>query len=142
MNSPAHGWNPGASYGAPANAEPAACSSGGAVTPGAALARVWPMLTAACWRLWAAIESRRATQRRRSLRVIETVGMGEKRFVAILQVEDQRFLVGGGSAGVSLLARLDAVPEFAAALDPLQPIAQQPNIQPDAQSANRIREAW
>jgi len=66
--------------------------------------------------VWATIEARRRTQRRRSLRVIESVSMGEKRFVAIVQVEQARFLVGGGSAGVSLLARLDAAPEFSAVL--------------------------
>jgi hypothetical protein len=126
MNIPAHGWNPDASYGAPAN--PSLANP-----PKTPAARVWQTLTAACWRIWAAIESRRATQRRRTLRVVETVAMGEKRFVAILQVEEQRFLVGGGSAGVSLLAKLDAAPDFAAALDP-QPA--------DVQSANRIREAW
>jgi flagellar biogenesis protein FliO len=60
---------------------------------------------------------RRAGQRRRALRVLETVGMGEKRFVAIVQVEEARFLIGGGSAGVSLLARLDREREFAAILD-------------------------
>jgi flagellar biogenesis protein FliO len=66
--------------------------------------------------VWATIEARRRTQRRRSLRVVESVSMGEKRFVAIVQVEQARFLVGGGSAGVSLLARLDAAPEFSAVL--------------------------
>ncbi len=79
--------------------------------------RIWQLLSAACWRLWAGIEARRAGQRRRSLRVLETVGMGEKRFVAIVQVEEARFLIGGGSGGVSLLARLDTEREFAAILD-------------------------
>jgi len=74
------------------------------------------MVSSACCRVWTTIETRRATQRRRSLRVVESVGMGEKRFVAIVQVEQARFLVGGGAAGVSLLARLDATPEFSAVL--------------------------
>jgi flagellar biogenesis protein FliO len=133
MNSPVHGWNRAASFGATANPAPAAPSSVATGKLPAAAARVLQMLGETCWRIWAAIESRRAAQKRRSLRVVETVGMGEKRFVAILQVEDQRFLVGGGSSGVSLLAKLDAAPEFAAALDPQQA---------DLHSANRIREAW
>jgi Flagellar biosynthesis protein, FliO len=40
------------------------------------------------------------------LRVAETVSLGEKRFVALVCVEGREFLIGGGSAGVSLLARL------------------------------------
>jgi flagellar biogenesis protein FliO len=78
--------------------------------------------------------------------------MGEKRFVAIVEVEEQRFLVGGGSAGVSLLARLDlaggpdpaaerecaATPDFAAVLERQQ-------VDP-ASSAARVAsgmgEAW
>lgn len=40
------------------------------------------------------------------LRVAETISLGEKRFVAIVSVEGQEFLIGGGSAGMSLLAQL------------------------------------
>lgn len=47
----------------------------------------------------------------KQLRVAETVSLGEKRFVAIVQVEGQRFLIGGGAAGVSLLTELDRVPK-------------------------------
>ncbi len=79
--------------------------------------RIRQLLGVAFRRLWSGIEVRRAGQRRRALRVLETVGMGEKRFVAIVQVEEARFLIGGGSAGVSLLARLDREREFAAILD-------------------------
>jgi hypothetical protein len=82
----------------------------------AGASRIWQALSIACTRLWGSLEARRATQRRRSLRVVESVAMGEKRFVAIVQVEQARFLVGGGTAGVSLLARLDAVEDFAAVL--------------------------
>lgn len=47
----------------------------------------------------------------KQLRVAETVSLGEKRFVAIVQVEGQRFLIGGGTAGVSLLTELDRAPK-------------------------------
>ena len=40
------------------------------------------------------------------LRVSETVALGEKRFVAIVSVEGREFLIGGGTAGISLLAHL------------------------------------
>ena len=43
----------------------------------------------------------------KQLRVSETVALGEKRFVAIVQAEGHKFLIGGSAAGVSLLTRLD-----------------------------------
>lgn len=43
----------------------------------------------------------------KQLRVSETIALGEKRFVAIVQAEGHKFLIGGSSAGVSLLTRLD-----------------------------------
>jgi flagellar biogenesis protein FliO len=93
-----------------------ACDESSLASDAAALpaARLWRALSAAFSRIWASFELRRATQRRRSLRVVETVTMGEKRFVAIVQVEGARFLIGGG--GVSLLSRLDASEEFASVL--------------------------
>jgi len=43
----------------------------------------------------------------KKLRVTESISLGEKRFVAILHVEGRKFLIGGGSTGVSLLSALD-----------------------------------
>lgn len=43
----------------------------------------------------------------RRLRVSETVSLGEKRFVSILCVDGEQFLVGGSSSNVVLLAKLD-----------------------------------
>jgi hypothetical protein len=48
--------------------------------------------------------SNSATKR---LRVLETVALGDKRLVAVIQADGRRFLVGGGSSGVSLLTALD-----------------------------------
>jgi len=42
------------------------------------------------------------------LRVAEVVSLGEKRFVALVKVEDREFLIGGGTAGISLLTQLGA----------------------------------
>ncbi len=49
---------------------------------------------------------RRLQGRGRRLHLQETVQLGEKRFVAILRVDDEQFLIGGSASGVSLLASL------------------------------------
>ena len=51
----------------------------------------------------------RGTSRR--LKVAETVSLGEKRFVSILQVDGEQFLVGGSPSNIVLLARLEAKPD-------------------------------
>jgi len=48
----------------------------------------------------------------RRLRVCESVSLGEKRMVAIIQCEGQKLLIGGGASSVSLLARLGEGPDF------------------------------
>lgn len=45
------------------------------------------------------------------LKVLETVTLGDKRLVAVIQAEGRRFLVGGGPSGVSLLTALDQDPQ-------------------------------
>jgi hypothetical protein len=45
------------------------------------------------------------------LRVAEVVSFGEKRFVALVNVEGREFLIGGGASGVSLMKPLESVPE-------------------------------
>jgi len=57
-------------------------------------------LTAQLAALW------RRQHKRRSLSVRETAGLGERRFVAVVQFEERRFLIGGGPASVTLLAEL------------------------------------
>ena len=46
----------------------------------------------------------------RRLRLSETLSLGEKRFLAVVQFQHQEFLVGGTGSSIALLARLD-VPE-------------------------------
>ena len=54
---------------------------------------------------WA--EGRLAERRRsRRLRLLETLGLGANRFVAVVQVGQQEFLVGGAGNSVVLLAEL------------------------------------
>jgi len=47
----------------------------------------------------------------KQLRVIETVQLGEKRIVAIVEAEGRRYLIGCGSSGVSLLTKLAELEE-------------------------------
>jgi hypothetical protein len=67
-----------------------------------------------------------ARQSRKRLRVCETVSLGEKRFVAVIEVDGEQFLVGGASSSVATLARLDPTPGFSQVLrrrwaqDPVQ----------------------
>jgi Flagellar biosynthesis protein, FliO len=44
----------------------------------------------------------------RRLRLCESLALGERRFVAVIEFEQSRFLVGGTSASLVLLARLGA----------------------------------
>ena len=55
------------------------------------------------------------------LRVEETLALGDRRFVSILKVDDERFLIALSPASVSLMTRLDNVeaggpPDFAEAM--------------------------
>lgn len=52
-------------------------------------------------------------QVRKRLRVCESVSLGEKRFVAVIQVDGEQFLVGGSSSSISTLAHLERRQEFA-----------------------------
>jgi flagellar biogenesis protein FliO len=54
-------------------------------------------------------EARSSSKR---LQVAATVSLGEKRFVAVIQVDGQEFLVGGGATNVTLLAQLTAKVRF------------------------------
>ncbi len=42
----------------------------------------------------------------RSLRLCETLPLGERKYLALVQVEGERFLVGAAGNSISLLARL------------------------------------
>jgi flagellar biogenesis protein FliO len=46
----------------------------------------------------------------RRLRVAETVSLGEKRFVSIVQVDGAQFLIGGSATEIQLLANLNPQP--------------------------------
>ncbi|MBB6145008.1 hypothetical protein HNQ77_002964 [Silvibacterium bohemicum] len=64
-------------------------------------------------RVWAWLHKKYTVTTNKRLRVAETVSLGEKRFVALITIEGREFLIGGGTAGVSLLAQLGAGQETA-----------------------------
>ena len=53
-----------------------------------------------------------ARQKRKRLRVCESVSLGEKRFVAVVQVDGQQFLVGGAANSIAMLAQLEKQDAF------------------------------
>ena len=65
--------------------------------------------TLAFWRWLRAHGKLRIQPKSRRLRVSETVSLGEKRFVSIVEVDGTSFLIGGGSGNVSLLTQLAEV---------------------------------
>jgi hypothetical protein len=64
-------------------------------------------------RAWKWIQERQvARSSTRRLKVAETVSLGEKRFVAVVEVDGLQFLLGGGATNVTLLAQLNATETF------------------------------
>jgi hypothetical protein len=59
------------------------------------------------------LESQKAKKR---LRVCESVSLGEKRFVAVVEINGQEFLVGGASSSMATLAHLGPSQDFAEVL--------------------------
>ena len=53
------------------------------------------------------IRSLAAGHRQRRLRLCETLSLGEKRFVAVVEYGAQKFLLAGTPQNISLLQRLD-----------------------------------
>jgi hypothetical protein len=82
-------------------------------TPLTPLARFWKSMASQLTELWNwAQEKFRSHQVRKRLRVCETVSLGEKRFLAVVQVDGEQFLVGGSSSSVSTLAHLERSRDF------------------------------
>jgi len=68
-------------------------------------------------RLLALAKKVQVRQKKKRLRICESVPLGDKRFVAVIQVDDQQFLLGGSVNSISLLAQLEKPAEFAAVLN-------------------------
>lgn len=80
-------------------------SSAAALAP--SLARGWEWLR----------KNQRLTSKKQ-LRVSDTVGLGEKRFVALLHFEGRKFVIGGGASSVSLLTELGEATTVPGAMQP------------------------
>ena len=86
-------------------------------------------------RAWAWLRAWQGTRSpTRRLRVAETVSLGEKRFVAVVQVDGRHFLVAGGPTNIALLAQLDTQENFGEVL-------KKTLTTPGKQVANRKRPA-
>lgn len=58
---------------------------------------------------WRWLERRRSAHfAARRLHVTETLSLGEKRFVSIIEVDGTQYLIGGSAENVQLLTRLEA----------------------------------
>lgn len=74
---------------------------------GAAFVKMYRRIVSVALRGWHWVQARRQWQlASRRLALCETVSLGEKRFLAIVQVDGQQFLVGGAAGSVSMLAPL------------------------------------
>jgi len=63
--------------------------------------------------VWRWLQRRRRVQlAARRMSICETVSFGEKRFLAVVKVDRQQFLVGGASNTVCLLTRLENARDF------------------------------
>ena len=63
-------------------------------------------------KIWTWLKAKRALQlRSKRLTVTETVSLGDKRFVSIVRVDDQHYLIGGSASGVALLTDLPERPQ-------------------------------
>lgn len=62
-------------------------------------------------RVWGWLNRRCTLSTEKQLRVAETVSLGEKRFVAVVHAGGEKFLIGGGAQGVSLLTKLEGTGE-------------------------------
>ncbi|MBZ5550622.1 MAG: flagellar biosynthetic protein FliO [Acidobacteriia bacterium] len=65
-----------------------------------ALARISALLSARLNTIW------RSQKKRKTLSVRETASLGERRFVAVIQFERHRFLIGASPSSVNLLTQL------------------------------------
>jgi len=64
---------------------------------------------------WFMRKSRGATPSR--LRITDKAAMGKSTWVAVVEVDDKRFLVGAGESGVGLISELEALADMEEATD-------------------------
>lgn len=95
------------------------------VLPGFAVVIAVPLV------LWWYVRRTRAAGPNR-LRITDKAALGKNTWVAVVEVDEQRFLVGAGESGVGLISELEALPEVAedpvGDADPLNGITEQPRM--------------
>ena len=78
----------------------------------------------------------------RRLRVAETVSLGEKRFVAVVEVDGRHFLLAGGPANIALLAHLKEDDDFEDVLKKTMTVPEkQVTLQPEKPTRKPARRA-
>lgn len=82
-------------------------------TPGTLLERSLHFVVAACRHV---AEGFKTPRKAKAMRLCETISLGEKRFLAIVQVDEERILIGGSASSVALLTRLAEKEPFSAVL--------------------------
>lgn len=78
-------------------------------------AKPWLDLLTRTWSFLQKVVKSQGT-RKKNLQVCESVSLGEKRFLAVVQVDQARLLIGGSTTSVALLARLDSATSFSTSL--------------------------
>ena len=96
----------------------------------------WQKISAHARRLLAEITVRRA---RRRLRLQETLSLGDRRFLAIVELNGREFLLGCTQASVSLLKELPGAATRAARDDTAQDSASGPSSPAGSRGAGRGR---
>jgi flagellar biogenesis protein FliO len=76
------------------------------VLPGFAIVLTVPLV------LWWYVRRQRGSMPNR-LRITDKAALGKSTWVAVVEVDDKRFLVGAGESGVGLISELEALPEEA-----------------------------
>lgn len=83
------------------------------IANGTLLERIFHFVIDARRRLAASLGTPRKTK---AMRLCETISLGEKRFLAIVQVDEERILIGGSASTVALLTRLPEKEQFSTVL--------------------------
>jgi flagellar biogenesis protein FliO len=77
-----------------------------ASTPVAGVRLPWGPRLLSLWARIQAVFPRISISRRRSLRLCESLSLGDKRIVAVIECDDQRFLLAATPQNISLLQSL------------------------------------
>ena len=93
------------------------------------------------FRIWHRFQQRQKERAaERSLRLEDTVSLGQKRFVAVVSVDGQRFLIGVGTSEISMLAPLQAETSFAHVLQETTAKAKTKNASPARRKTKEMGE--